>query len=232
MVIKIKMQNYILHTIYKTFIINDAKFIYATKGEIYMKKMKTMKTRFLALGVCLAVFFCSLTPVQVADAAAKKINVTVRYKGKNVTFETFPNTNKYSNDTKITLKAKTYAAVKKAWGKADKVEKRTYENEYGKQVRQNIYTWKSGKTEISMTTDKKGKRNGDIFIDIQNKKASFLGIKVGMSKKPALQKLRKLFGKKMVSTEKDKIRVTMGGYPPMIIELKSGKVKSIFFWHS
>lgn len=47
--------------------------------------MKKMKKRLLALGLCLAVLFGSLTPVQVADAAAKTVKVTVRYKGKNAT---------------------------------------------------------------------------------------------------------------------------------------------------
>ena len=44
-----------------------------------MKKMK----KILALGLCLAVLFGSLAPVQVADAAAKTVKVTVRYKGKD-----------------------------------------------------------------------------------------------------------------------------------------------------
>ena len=51
--------------------------------------MKKMKKRFLAICICFAVLFGSLTPVQVADAAPKNVKTTVRYKWKNVTFETF-----------------------------------------------------------------------------------------------------------------------------------------------
>ena len=63
------------------------------------------------MGICLAVLFCSLAPVQSVNAAAKTINLTVRYKGKNVTFEAYRNPN--TSKTKIVKKAKTYAAVKK-----------------------------------------------------------------------------------------------------------------------
>ena len=160
--------------------------------EIYMKK------RFLAMGVCLAVLFCSFTPVQPVNAAAKTVNVTVRYKGKNVTFESYRNSGSNSK-YKYILKAKTYAAVKKAWGKANKVE--TFHN-----AEDDIYyTWKSGKTSISFNTYGNGKRRGGISIDIQNKKASLWGIKVGMSKKQALQKLKKQFGKKNVTTQKRRV---------------------------
>ena len=186
--------------------------------------MKKMKKRFLAISICFAVLFGSLTPVQVADAAPKNVKTTVRYKGKNVTFETFRSIgydfDKYKS--KIKMNAKTYASVKKAWGKANKVEK----NDYG-----TSYTWKSGKTRIAFYTYENGKRKGDLFVDIQNKKASVYGIKVGMSKKQALQKLKKQFGKKYVISEKNQILIQtpMG---PIEINLKSGKVKSIHISHS
>ena len=53
--------------------------------------MKKIKKRFLAMGVCLAVLFCFLAPVQPANAAAKTVHLTVRYKGKSVTFLKFRN---------------------------------------------------------------------------------------------------------------------------------------------
>ena len=183
--------------------------------------MKKMKKRFLAMGVCLAVLFCSLMPAQPVNAATKTINLTVRYKGRNVTFEAYRNMN--TSKVKCTQKAKTYAAVKKAWGKANKVQKN---GDY------RSYVWKNVKTRISFFTDKNGKRMGDIVIDIQNKKATLFGIKVGMSKKQALQKLRKQFGKKNVSDTKNQILVKMGPFDPMTFNLKSGKISSIYFWHS
>lgn len=128
-----------------------------------------------------------------------------------------------TSEVKCTQKAKTYAAVKKAWGKANKVHKN---GDYCS------YAWKNGKTSISFVTDKKGKRMGDIVINIQNKKATLCGIKVGMSKKQALQKLRKQFGKKNVSDTKNQILVKMGPFDPMTFNLKSGKISSIYFWHS
>lgn len=186
--------------------------------------MKKMKKRLLALGLCLAVLFGSLTPVQVADAAAKTVKVTVRYKGKNATLYAV----QYSKNQVIPHSNKTYASVKKKWGKANKVEKYdTY----------NSYTWKSGKTRINFGTDKKGKRSykeytGGFVIDIRNKKASLCGVKVGMSKKQALQKLRKQFGKKHVTIQGNDIWVDTPPLCPMIFELKSGKVKSINWFSS
>ncbi len=132
-----------------------------------------------------------------------------------------------TSEVKCTQKAKTYAAVKKAWGKANKVQKEKCGDYHCRS-----YTWKSGKTRISFLTDKNGKRMGDIVIDIQNKKATLCGIKVGMSKKQALQKLRKQFGKKNVSDTKNQILVKMGPFDPMTFNLKSGKISSIYFWHS
>ena len=187
--------------------------------------MKKMKKRFLAMGVCLAVLFCSLMPAQPVNAAAKTVNLTVRYKGRNVTFEAYRNMN--TSKVNCTQKAKTYAAVKKAWGKANEVEKEELGDYHCWR-----YAWKSGKTSISFFTDKKGKRMGDIVIDIQNKKATLCGIKVGMSKKQALQKLRKQFDKKNVSATKNQILVKMGPFNPMTFNLKSGKISSIYFWHS
>ena len=184
--------------------------------------MKKIKRRFLAMGICLAVLFCSLAPVQPVNAAAETINLTVRYKGKNVTFEAYRNPN--TSKTKIVKKAKTYAAVKKAWGKANVVEGG---------VGGYAYTWKSGKTEIWFNTDEKGKRSESILIDIKNKKATLCGIKVGMSKKQALRKLRKQWGKKNVSTTKNQILVqTYPGLIPMTFDLKSGKIRSIYYMHS
>ena len=192
--------------------------------------MKKMKKRFLAICICFAVLFGSLTPVQVADAAPKNVKTTVRYKGKNVTFETFRSIG-YDFDKykpKIKMNAKTYASVKKAWCKANKVEK----DDYG-----TFYTWKSGKTSITLGADEKGKRSydkysGGFLIDIQNKKASLCGVKVGMSKKQALQKLRKQFGQKHVFNEGDMILVDTPPLEPMMFTLKSGKVKSIYWFSS
>lgn len=87
-----------------------------------------------------------------------------------------------TSEVKCTQKAKTYAAVKKAWGKANKVHKN---GDY------RSYAWKNGKTSISFVTDKKGKRMGDIVINIQNKKATLCGIKVGMSKKTGFAEVKK-----------------------------------------
>lgn len=184
--------------------------------------MKKMKKRFLAIGVSLAVLFCSLAPVQPVSAASKTAKLTVRYKGKSVTLEVYKNLN--TSKQKISQKGKTYASVKKAWGKANRVQ------EFGGGYRD--YTWKSGKTSISFVTYENGKLNGSMSINIQNKKASLCGIKVGMSKKQALQKLRKQFGKKNVSATKNQILVKMGPFDPMTLTLKSGKVRSISFWHS
>lgn len=82
--------------------------------------MKKMKKRFLAISICFAVLFGSLTPVQVADAAPKTASITVRYKGKNVTFMTYRNLNKSYSKIKITPISKKYATIKKKWGKAKK----------------------------------------------------------------------------------------------------------------
>ena len=178
------------------------------------------------MGICLAVLFCSLVSVQPANAAAKTVNLTVRYKGKNVTFEKFHNINGSKSKVKCAMGAKTYAAVKKAWGKANKVEKDDFMGEG------NSYTWKNGKTRIVFGTYKNGKRKGDILIDIQNKKATLCGIKVGMSKKQALQKLRKQFGKKNVTVTENQILVQLGYYHPVEFNLKSGKVSGIYFMSS
>lgn len=185
-----------------------------------------MKRRLLAMGVCLAVLFCSLVPVQPVDAATKTINLTVRYKGKNVTFEKFRNVGGSKSKVKCTMGVKTYAAVKKAWGKANKVEKDNYMGNG------NSYTWKNGKTRIVFGAYKNGNRKGDIVIDIQNKKATLCGIKVGMSKMQALQKLRKQFGKKNVSVTNNQLLVQMGYYHPIEFNLKSGKVSNIHFMSS
>lgn len=171
------------------------------------------------MGICLAVLFGSLTPAQTVDAAAKTVKLTVCYKGKNVTFQTIRNP--CSPKRTETIKVKTYAAVKKVWGKANKVEKVDYGTNY---------TWKKGKTTISFYTRKNGKRMGNIRVAIQNKSASLWGVKVGMSKKQALQKLRKQFGKKNVSVENNRIFIKI--LNPNSIALKNGKVKSIDFFIS
>ena len=163
-------------------------------------------------------------PAQPVNAATKNINLTVRYKGRNVTFEAYRNMN--TSEVKCTQKAKTYAAVKKAWGKANKVEKDDFMGEG------NSYTWKNGKTRIAFGAYKNGKRKGDVVIDIQNKKASLCGIKVGMSKRQATQKLIKLFGKKNVSVTMNQILVQIGYYHPIEFNLKSEKVSGIYFMSS
>ena len=185
--------------------------------------MKRIKKRFLAMSVCLAVLYCSLAPVQITDAASKTAKLTVRYKGKNVTFMTYRSISSSNANVKTTLNSKTYAAVKKTWGKASKTKKEDYGNNY---------IWKSGKTKISFYTYENGKRRGDIYIDIRNKKASLCGVKVGMSKKQALQKLRKQFGKKRVTSDKNQILVNVPPADPIVFNLKSGKVKSIMYWCS
>ncbi len=188
--------------------------------------MKKIKKRFLAMGVCLAVLFCFLAPVQPANAAAKTVHLTVRYKGKNVTFLKFRNVGASPSKVKGMMGAKTYAAVKKAWGKANKVEKDDFMGEG------NSYTWKNGKTRIAFGAYKNGKRKGDVVIDIQNKKASLCGIKVGMSKRQATQKLIKQFGKKNVSVTMNQILVQIGYYHPIEFNLKSEKVSGIYFMSS
>ncbi len=197
-----------------------------------MKKMK----KILALGLCLAVLFGSLAPVQVADAAAKTVKVTVRYKGKDAAlFKVYylkRNAWGYYNGKTKPDYTKTYTSLKKKWGKANKIRKvRDEYNSY------NSYTWKSGKTSITLGADEKGKRSydkysGGFLIDIQNKKASLCGVKVGMSKKQALQKLRKQFGQKHVFNEGDMILVDTPPLEPMMFTLKSGKVKSIYWFSS
>ena len=197
-----------------------------------MKKMK----KILALGLCLAVLFGSLAPVQVADAAAKTVKVTVRYKGKDAAlFKVYylkRNAWGYYNGKTKPDYTKTYTSLKKKWGKANKIRKvRDEYNSY------NSYTWKSGKTSITLGADEKGKRSydkysGGFLIDIQNKKASLCGVKVGMSKKQALQKLRKQFGQKHVFNEGDMIWVDTPPLEPMMFTLKSGKVKSIYWFSS
>ena len=119
--------------------------------------------------------------------------------------------------------------MKKAWGKANKVEKDGFmvgDNSY------TWYTWKNGKTRIAFGAYKNGKRKGDIVIDIQNKKASLCGIKVGMSKRQATQKLIKQFGKKNVSVTMNQILVQIGYYHPIEFNLKSEKVSGIYFMSS
>lgn len=192
--------------------------------------MKKMKKRFLTMGVCLAVLFCSLVAAQPVNAATKTVTVTVRYRGKDVVFEKnlwgrgFRREGVPKGRRGGSMGVKTYAAVKKAWGKANKVQK------YGDYCN---YAWQSGKTSISFLTDKNGKRMGDLVIDIQDKKATLCGIQVGMSKKQALQKLRKWFGKKNVLTRKNWILANSGGpYDAIIFNLKSGKISSIYFGHS
>ena len=128
-----------------------------------------------------------------------------------------------TSEVKCTQKAKTYAAVKKAWGKANKVHKN---GDY------RSYAWKNGKTRIAFGAYKNGKRKGDVVIDIQNKKASLCGIKVGMSKRQATQKLIKLFGKKNVSVTMNQILVQIGYYHPIEFNLKSEKVSGIYFMSS
>lgn len=190
--------------------------------------MKKMKRRSLAMGVCLAVLLCCLLPVHPVDAAAKTVDLTVCYKGKDVTFERFHNVGGPASKVRWTRGVKTYAAVKKAWGKATKVEKESYMGE----KEGYCHTWKNGKTRIVFHTQKNGKRYGDIVIDIRDKKATLCGIRVGMSKKQALQKLRKQFGKKNVSAKKNKIYAFTGPSLPLIFDLRSGKVSGMNFMAS
>lgn len=180
--------------------------------------MQKIKKRLLALGLCLAVLFGSFTPVQVADAAVKTVKITVGYRGKNVTFQTIRNWNKGPTKANYKKGLETHASLKKAWGKANVVEKN------GKLTN---YIWKSGKTRICFL-ETNGRKTYYV-IDIQNKKASLCGIKVGMSKKQVLQKLRKQFDKKNVSIENNFIYVNVPRMVPISVEMKSGKVKSINF---
>lgn len=180
--------------------------------------MKKMKKRFLAISICFAVLFGALTPVQVADAAPKTASITVRYKGKNVTFMTYRNLNKSYSKIKITPISKKYATIKKKWGKAKKI---TTPLAFPK-------AWNTGKTYIGFTTYKYGKLSA-IGIDVMDKNASVCGVKVGMSKKQALQKLRKQFGKKLVTAEKNLIAVNVPPAGPLYMKLKSGKVESLHY---
>ena len=180
--------------------------------------MKKMKKRFLAISICFAVLFGSLTPVQVADAAPKTASITVRYKGKNVTFMTYRNLNKSYSKIKITPISKKYATIKKKWGKAKKMTTPlNFPN-----------AWNTGKSYIGFTTYKNGKLSA-IGIDIWDKNASVCGVKVGMSKKQALQKLRKQFGKKLVTAEKNLIAVNVPPAEPFYVSIKSGKVESLYY---
>jgi hypothetical protein len=179
---------------------------------------KNCKKHFLFF-LCLVLVLVSIITMP-AEAKGKKGKLTVTYKGKTVTLMTVDNVNDVESSytsTGCTPPDK----LKKSWGK---YKKEKSGDSYG-------YTYKKGKSCLAIQAWDGG--NWYSFsIDIKDKNMALCGVKVGMTKKKALSILKKGFGSKAITSGKYSIVVKFGVFPDIVYNLKSGKIKSMSFFHS
>lgn len=192
-----------------------------------MKCRKTWKG-ITAIMLCMVLALTGLN-VQVASAASGKVPLKVTFKGKTAAFV---------KDLNKVSKYPTVKSLTSKWGKPKKSAVQYNAEEAWK------YTWKKGKTEISLMTDTKDEKAEIRFgkVDIRDKNGALCGVKVGMKKDTAVKKLKKVLkalGLKNedMSIDDDRISISWftltttteynaGGFE---FELKNGKVSSCFW---
>lgn len=135
--------------------------------------MKKKMTTLIAMLLC-AILTITGICTDTAYAADNTVPLTIKFKGKTITF---------SDDATEAVEEIQLKTLKKKWGKP-KVEK---------DDNSTSYTWKKGKTVVYYSNDNYfGSTSTQLTINIYDKNATVCGMKVGMKKKKAEKILKKL----------------------------------------
>lgn len=159
-----------------------------------MGSLKRILKAMFAVALCAAIAVSGIaTRAATSYAAEKKQPLSVNYCGTTVKLvKDLYGSFGTENSVKLTT-------VERKWGKPNKKEQPYANND------ELWYTWKKGKTKISINnyTGYGLGYAGGIQIQIKDKNASIYGVKVGMKKEKALKKLEKAVGKEKVIVLKE-----------------------------
>lgn len=175
--------------------------------------MKTKKLFSLTL-ICMLLVSIIFSGTDVS--AKSKMALKVTYKGKTLTLVDNFKENSFGRSSNVTFKK-----CEKAWGKPKKKKSSDVGNTTN-------YTWKTKKTEIVLNDyDAPAGVVGGIYVSINDKNGALAGIKVGMTKAKALQKLKKTFGSSKVSVSNEYISLNLYGIMTSFQLDSKGKIKSM-----
>ncbi len=208
-------------------------------GNLSIGSPKWIMNVMIAAALCAVITVSGILSGATASyAAEKKQPLKVDFCGKTATL--MKDVYQWKQGSQVKIKT-----IEKKWGKPGKKEPGFDNGTWD-------YTWKKGKTSITMN-NYSGTALGDvggISIEINDKNASIYGVKVGMKKDQALKNLKKAVGSEKVivlkegewptgedkdgclisltsgsgeaTGDKEVIHVAMGPYLPMQIELTAG----------
>lgn len=215
-----------------------------------MKSMKRIIKVMIAAALCAVIVLSGASQgAGVSYAAEKKPSLSVNFCGKTVKLIK----DIYGQEDRVKV-----ATMEKKWGKPNKKEKAYANNS------EFFFTWRKGNSSILVNNFTGGDPGnvGGIHIEIKDKNASICGIKVGMKKQKALEKLAKIAREERVivlkegqqpdgemdengcltsftsgtgkaTSNKEVIYVAMGSWSPMQVKLtKGGIVKEIIYLYS
>lgn len=165
------------------------------------------------------------TQTEVSAKNQKSPTLTLTFNGGTITLDFVRAT---VDDKKDSKEPKTLAEVEEKFGKRSKMEEEKIESPEDETLYWYTYTWKKGKTKISISDNPQIPRLKYATIDIKDKNGAINGIKVGMPKAKAVKILKKQYGNKNVSVSKKSISAAF----QLIISLKNNKVSEIHFMRS
>ena len=167
--------------------------------------MKKKMTAIIAMLLC-AILTITGICTDTAYAADNTVPLTIKFKGKTITF---------SDDATEAVEEIQLKTLKKKWGKP-KVEK---DDNFAS------YTWEKGKTVVYYSNDNYfGPTNTYVRIETTDKNATVCGMKVGMKK----SKAKKIMKKLGADINKSDAHVYLPEDTHISCEFKNGKVSSLY----
>ena len=193
-----------------------------------MNKKKSLLFKLAAVMSCFVIMVTAIPSITAQAATANALSL--KYKGKTVKiFDGPADDSEWEN-----VKQTTYAKIKKAFGKPNKVTS----SPYGTSDKLTVYKYKADGFTFEFRRYDSAKNeafslNG-ITIKITSTKAALNGIKVGMSYDKVLKQLEKNYSKSLITTQKNKKKITLLilGDLPVEYTFKDGKVSKINFFCS
>ena len=196
-------------------------------------RKETRRCKLFTVITCFAIMVMLFSAVTAQAASPKAL--TLKYKGKTVAVYDCPVDEDTTWDK---CKQASYAKIKKAFGKPDKIASKPSESGTIKSYQYKADGFFFGVADYESTENAKNHPWDLIKIEITSKKAALNGIMVGMSYDVVLKKLKKNYGEKRVNAQKNKKKIILSilcgesddyfGLP-VVYTFENGKVSKISF---
>lgn len=204
------------------------------RQQMDKNRKKVLWCRFFAVITCFAMMVTVFSAVTVQAASVKAL--TLKYKGKTIAVYDCAVDEDSAWDK---CKQISYAKIKKAFGKPDKIASKPSESGTVKSYQYKADGFFFGVADDDSIENEKNHPWDYIKIEITSKKAALNGVKVGMSYDTVLKKLKNKYGKGRISVQKNKKQIILSILcsgsdddfgMPVGYTFKNGKVSKISFF--